>query len=406
MKPNTPPRTPTKKGHRLPLLFSAIFVALLTGFGAIFGTIALVRSARAVYRCGRQSVGSGTYAVLAATAKQNYLIRLRQSGVQAQDLPSFWQSEAAQGKTYGARLAQETDTYVRQVLAGAALFDGASRMSDAEKTRVSQAIQDVLTYQADASTTRFNELAAPMGFTYENFKEAATLLYKAAQAKTALYGDDGAKLQNEVSIANAFAQKKYAHVQLLFIRTEDEFVTDEQGNRVKDQDGNDLLVSLTPQERQQRSQRIETIRSAIRAIEEGASVQMSPLMFRTYLSQWGEGDASRNEGGYYFSAGAKYTKEFASQLPAVVQTAMEMGIATFAEAACSFGVCFLYRTEVATADYAATENADFFSDFYSLLATDCFSDALQLTMKDAAPTGKALPDLIALPPNDRFRIRF
>jgi hypothetical protein len=89
----------------------------------------------------------------------------------------------------------------------------------------------------------FNEIYAEHGFDFDDFKDAAELLYKEKAVKARIYGENGENMQSFPESCDEYFEN-YSHVKLLFIRTEDKFELDSKGNRVVDENGEDILVTI------------------------------------------------------------------------------------------------------------------------------------------------------------------
>jgi hypothetical protein len=235
---------------------------------------------------------------------------------------------------------------------------------------------EVLTYKANGSVKEFNELAKPHGFDYKSFCRAAVMLYKAQYLRSVLYGLNGENLKNFRDECEEY-YSRYSHVKLLFIRTEDKFLLDDEGNRVRDEDNRDITVPLTDAERARRLENIATIRTMIANYNEGKDPSMSPAMFDNYLKTVDEGDESMRNTGYYFCENAEYTKEFASKYSDIVLTAQSMEIGSYNEVATDFGVCFIYRYENTEGAYVDESPDGCFSDFYSDAADILFYELIE-----------------------------
>ena len=123
---------------------------------------------------------------------------------------------------------------------------------------------------------------------------------------------------------------------------------------------------------------IATVRASISAYNEDSDApQMSPNYFNTLLYQYDEGDATKHNSGYYFSPYSSYSNEFASEYYEIVKKAIEMDKNSYAELDYDGGVCFIYKYVNEAGAYSDTSEGGFFEDFYYLVASSHFSEAVE-----------------------------
>lgn len=347
----------------------AIFVAAVLLFGIVFGTIVTVRQSRAVLSYRGTTVDREMYAYFAATLKSKYLAVF---DVSYSEADRFFDTDAGDGLTHGEAFAALCENYVREVLVGAALYDRFAVVSDAATAVIRRTQGDVL--KNFGSQSEFNARAAQYGFDYDAFCRASVLLYKAWSAADVQYGVDGSKMKTDAGACQDFLQENYAHVKLLFIRTESKFLLDENGERVTE--GNmDQTVPLTEQERAQREEIVTALRRAI----EQDNAEVAYFTYNDYLSRYDDGEAKYRTSGYYFSIDpmSAYTGEFSAEFPTVVATACTMAVGSYAEVDTSIGKCFLYRYPVAEGAYADANLSEMFEDFYGYAATALHAETLR-----------------------------
>lgn len=383
-KENTKGALITKSQKKLLLSSAAILlsVAILVG-GALF-TVSLVRESNALVSYGGARMDEGVTHFLLSSFKYDYMVYLKESGVcDVADSEYFWGSYTVDNQTYLELLEMEAESYVRQVAAGSYLFDRYSRLSSGERRKIRQACQTVLDYKASGSESVFNKMTASYGFDYDDFLKGSELIYKAKMAENAIFGEGGSALSagNMTEECNKFYDK-YSHVLLLMVRTEDDFVTDAEGNRVKGDDGRDEMVSLSPSQREARLADIATIRSLIEAVGTGAESYMSPGAFRSWIDKYNY-DPENAKSGYYFHRGSEYTSEFSDAFPTVVSRAIAMEVGSFAEIELDGGVTiFLYKQENEPLAYYSSSYSRFFTDFFSLASDYLYIESLNALAKE------------------------
>lgn len=355
---------------RLLIVLVSVFVGAVVLFGAVFGIIAAVRNARAAMKYRSTYLSAGVASYLASTYKTDFIKGL---GIEVTDTPDFWNSEYKDGISYADTLRQETERYIRNVVAGSYLFDRYATLTSYERAAIKNAAEERLDYLYNGDKNKFNSDTSMMGFDYSDFLDATEMLYKYGRARNAIYGDNG-----EVLTAAAYYRecdkyyKQYSHVKLLFIRTESEFVTDENGNRVTE-NGKDKTEPLNSFEKAERLGDIADIAAAIDALKSGENMQMTPLLFDTYLEKYSY-DIEFDRGGYYFAPDSEYTSLFINNpdgiddYKEIALTALSMEEGEYEKVQYGDGICYIYKYEREAGAYAFGRYSDFFSDFYSLAA--------------------------------------
>lgn len=346
---------------RFLIIFVSALLAVVLLVGGIFALVVGINNADAVATLDAVNVDAGCVRYLASYYKMLYLKALNTAGVGATDTAAFWQSEKEDGVSYGEDFAASFKEYLAALIASANLYLGVTTYSGDDRAAVDKAVKEILDYRAGGSVDRFNDMAKKYGFDYDDFKSAAALLYKSSRAMTLIYGDNGDKLKAYPDRCAEYLAT-YSHVSLLFVRTEELFLTDDEGNYVYNDDGSIALRDMTAEEKAVRTEIIDTLTAAIEAKNTGNDMQINEIMFENYLLQ-SDGDPSMYEKGYYFNSSASATAEFATAFPEVVDAALDMRVGEYRRVDCSIGVCFIYRYDVSVNAYADEENP-FFSDFY------------------------------------------
>ena len=403
--------------NKILLIIVCIFVSVVLIFGATFGIIIGVRNIKTFISYGSVRIDEGEARFLAAYYKLLFMSNYKISK-ESKDNAEFWASEYENGVTYGEILASEVETYIKDLLVKNYLFDRFSEMSFEDELNVREAAREVLSYRADGSEEKFNEIYAQLGFTYDDFVSAAELIYKADSVFERIYGSDGANVKTMTEICSSFYTEHYSAVKLLFIRTETDYVY-EDGKRVTDENGNDLLEELSESEKQKRAALIEEIRTLIKAYEDkSGDVRMTPEEFTNYISKHGDGGENKTAGFYFSALGSAFTDEFRTnedgsvneQRNAIVDSAISMNALSYKELTYSGGVCFIYKyptSSGSTAPYTDTSAGGCFADFYRLAAEDNYSETISELRADAKVKDKFYKiEISALPIKNMFMPSF
>ena len=363
----TKKQSKTKKIDKKKLLIisvSVFAVAVLT-FGIVFGSIAISKEKNSIasFRGVRMDREVAVY--FASVFKSKYKASLAKDVSGVEDSPGFWNSTDENGTPYIDMLRDGAKEEVRKILVMNYLFDKYSSLSASDKKVIKSSLENTLKNYG-GSVELFNEAASKYEFDYDSYAAAVEMLYKAEALETILCGENGSKLKASTD-ANVIASRNrylsnYSHVKLLYINTERTFVLDENGNRVSDGSGGYKIKELSYDEKAERLEQIENIRSAIAAIGTDG-VQMGPDMFENYMySELYAGMLETREHGYYFLKGTKGTAEFDNQ--SVVDKALEMKVSEFAEVEVDGGVCFIYKMPVEASDLSVSALESYFEDFY------------------------------------------
>lgn len=364
------------KRSRVTIIVVCSVLAAIIAFGAIFGGIIAARDASYLMEYDGVGIDTGVASYLTSYFKSRYISYLNQSGVSVTDSESFWNSPSGVlDNTYGDYLEYETKDYIKQLIAANVLFDRYAKLSDSDESAIDAAVKEILDFRHGGSKSEFNAATVQYGFDYDDFCRATEMLYKAWAAKVKIFGTNGSNMGAFAEYRDEFLGE-YSRVKLLFVRTENKFVTDENGNRVKGDDGYDLTVDLTDEEKAERQARIEEIRAALAGISDGT---VAPERFDELLaSDYNEGDRSVSaRNGYYFNKNSDFTIDFYEALPDVVEKSLSMSVSETAEVDCGFAVCFIYKEPVAEGAYENTDEAWCFSDFNVLAAESLYEQMLK-----------------------------
>lgn len=360
------------KNHKKLVLAVSGLLALVLLLLAVLGTVSLVRSSRAVYSYKGQTVGTGEYAYFASVYKNSFMRECTQRGVLGvADTAFFWgRRDSELDKTYGELYLSGLDDYVRSLLVAADLFDDAVGMKQKDKKELSETLEAVLEDRADGDKSAFNTQTEQYGFTYDDFCDAALLQYKSARLVSVISSGAKDTVSTMTDICDAFFEEQYAHVKLLFIRTESVFCYDEEGNRLTDEGtGSDLTRPLRDEERLEREADIRTLADAIANFDAGKENSINSVMFDRYMEKYkNDADSDRIEEGYYFADGEPYTVQMKEKIDVIVNNSLHMDNETYRvismESGDFIGTCIIYRMANTPGAYANSELSAMFSAFY------------------------------------------
>lgn len=385
------------KSKKLFLIFTAAFLGCVLLVGIIFGTIAIVRNARSVMIYNGIYLKEGVANYLSASYKYDFMSALAKSGIECYDSEDFWQSDADGGKTYGDILVENTEKYIKSVLIGSYLFDKNTNLTKNDKKAIEKAIKEVLEYRAEGDKDRFNEIGETMGFDFEDFKEAAELLYKSQMAETVIFGYEGSSLSsgNFASECEDYFVNNYSRVRLMIIRTDGEFVTDIET-------GKEVLAEYDEAQKAEALEKIADIRAKI------ADGRMDEEAFLWHIQNEYPTNTVNDAEGYYFSSNSAYSVQFADDGAAeVVKLALSGEEGKFYECELDIGTCFIYKTKLESGAYSRYAISHFFEDFYKNAAPYIYEKSISVYLYDVNVKDKYNKTaVISQPYNMKLAVKF
>ena len=387
----------TGKNNKILLIFVCIFLSVVLIFGSVFGIILAIEEANAVVKIGGVKMDEGIVRVISSYYKGLHIQGLLRAGyTDAEDDAEFWASLHENGKTQGQIYLESLRDYLAGIAAGCDLYNGIGSLTDGDRELIDSRVNAFVNYYG--SKEKFNELAAPYGFDFEDFRRAMELTYISELAFNAVYGFEGSSLKASTDVAASQCAEylaTYSRVRLLFLSNEKISEQNAEGEWVE--------RDLTEGEIAQREALAQSLRDAMAARESGGDGAITEQMFDIYLEK-SDGDPEMHELGYYFSETGDQTVKFAAYYPEVVEKALKMKVGEYAEVDCSLGKCFIYKLEPEEKAYQNEENL-FLSDFYSDAAVYLYTEAVKtLSSEVVFKENYEQIDLLSIPVNDRLYV--
>ena len=344
------------RGKKIIIISAAAFLCLVLILGAVLGTVTIVKRSRAVVSYKGVNMDEGVVNYLCMMAKYDFITGLARNGINHTDSAAFWSTPSDSGETYGELLRRETETFVRNVAVGSYLFDRNTRLSASDKEIIRSSLEAVL-YNYDGDKKALNEAAADLGFDYSDIERGAELIYKYEMAKSVIFGYDASALSGG-SFDNECDEfyNSYAYAKLLFIRTNDGYVTDPDTGKKE-------LVELDSTVKADVAATVEKLRKYI------DEYVMNAETMEKYLAEWSVKDEMNRTGGYYFANTSNHTSGMRAAYADVIDTVLEQKEYTFSMVDTQWGVCIIYRLPLPTRGYTYPANDLFFGDFYEDAAT-------------------------------------
>ena len=383
------------RNNKILTIFVCIFLSFVLVFGSAFGIFLMVEEANTVVKIGSVKMDEGVVRVLASHYKLLHIQGLLRAGYSdAGDDAAFWASLHENGKTHGEIYLESLGDYIAGIAAGCDLFSDIAKLSDDDRAVIDSKVNAFINYYK--SKEKFNELAAPFGFDFEDFRRAMELCYISELAFSTIYGLGGSSLKAATEEAVSQCAEylaTYSRVRLIFISNDKISEKNDQGEFVE--------RDLTDGELAEREKWAESLREAMAAAESGGDGAITEQMFEIYLKK-SDGDPDMHEMGYYFSETGDQTVKFAEYYPEVVKKSFEMEIGEYAEVDCRIGKCFIYKCEPEAKAYQNEDNL-FLSDFYADAAVYLYTKAVEALATDVTfkeEYGEI--DLLSIPVNDKL----
>ncbi len=386
--------------NRFLLIFVCIFLSLVIIFGATLGIIMAVRNANTVVRYGSTRLTEGDVIYLASVFKSDYIAALVSSGVKgARDSESFWSKESTTaGKSWGDMLNEAFVQYISGIAVKNSLYLNIAKFESSDKKYVRELLDERLMYLGYNSKKEFNAKAGELLFDYDDILSASYLLCKAETSFNALYGSDGSGIASYSADCEKYLDT-YSHVALIFLRTENVYLLDDNGDLQYDDDGQILTRDLTPYEKEQREATAAELREYIKNYNNSEDNAITPETFELYMREKSDTDPEMFSRGYYFNPNAAVTAQFAEVYPEIVEASYEMDIGDYREVECSDSTVFIYRYDVTDGAYVDTDNV-FFSDFYGDAAQYSFTESIKILSEDVIFSDKFYEiDIVKIPKN-------
>lgn len=169
----------------------SILIGIILVTGGVLGLAAGIRHARAVVSYEDITVDEGAVIYLASLHKKDYLHEARENVASADDTQEFWQSEKSEGVSWGEDFKASLEEYIRGLVADAHLYSIHHGYTAEDKLAVGEKNDAILLEYAGGSVAEFNEVAEAHGFDYNDFRDAAALIYKAEKARELMPGQLG-----------------------------------------------------------------------------------------------------------------------------------------------------------------------------------------------------------------------
>ncbi|MBP3401495.1 MAG: hypothetical protein J6K85_00380 [Clostridia bacterium] len=173
----------TSNKNRYLSIIVGIFLAIVLGLGGVFAVSLGIKNARAVVKYEKITIDEETLNYLCAYYKAMYIDELKAENIDASDTQQFWSDNTQYGITYGEHFRAQFRMYVASLAAAANHYSNHSLYTPDDKLTVTVTCDNVLTNEAQGDVSIFNSIGKKYGFNYNDFQNAAALIYKAQRAE-------------------------------------------------------------------------------------------------------------------------------------------------------------------------------------------------------------------------------
>lgn len=288
-----------------------------------------------------------------STGKGNFM----SSYNDVKDTDDFWQSEYRDGVSYeehfNALLLEDVKTTAVCLM----LYnDMRLSLSDAVRGAIELEINDLLTEYADGNKNTLNSALSRYGANIEIYRNILTAEAKRELVFETLFGEGG-EYEADDGDREEYYQNNYYHFQIIYVNNKYEYVTDSDGKPTTNPDGTYATRALSGDALEKKNATIETVKNAL---ADGSSFEE---LYEAYSEE------KQYKNGYYFTADDTYATPVFYYLIADVAK-----LQTGETSVCEYdsGTYIIKRLENDEGAWKNTENADFFTNFATLVSNAAF----------------------------------
>lgn len=391
-KAEIPVEESAKRTKRIIIIFVSAFLAAALLFGIVLASVMLAKNASYAVKLDNVGITEGVANYFVTEFKAEYIKKLNSAGVIASDTAAFWNSpyinSTVSTSTHGDYLKYYVENSIKSLIASNIIFDKYAKLTSADKNKIAITVDEILEYRANGSKAQFNADTEQYGFGYNDFKRGIEMLYKANVCASRIFGTTGDNVRNFPEFCDEFFMgsdtlEGYKRFKIVFVRTQDTFLLDENGNRVKDENGNDKLRYLTAEEKAQRLEYINLLESCIEGFKNGtvATEVFDETAEKVYKYN---DNLTSDYKDYYLYSNSSFVSEFGEVFSDVTEaafglsvgevTSVEYGaVMSDTEGGSFVGKVYIYRVATDADAYKRTDEAGFFTDFNKLAASALYS---------------------------------
>ncbi len=286
-----------------------------------------------------------------------YKGRFKQTFTDFSDTSEFYSSEITDGITYETYLFDMVLENVKRTLVCDALFSEKNlKLNSSVEENIDYYIQDYITEYAGGNKNQFNAVLSEYGINAAMLKNIYLRDEKTASVFDALYGSSGETPVTDGE-RTAYLQENYVRVRHIYVNNKYVYATDEDGYVLYTADG---LKQTKPME----GEELEAKNTLIAAIDESLSDGDD---FESVYNAFSEDKYYAN--GYYLTRSTDFVSE-------VVASAFELEEGEYVKLESSVGTHYIQKLEMDAAPWKDEVNADFFTDYDTVVAEALFAEYL------------------------------
>ncbi|MDD6094789.1 MAG: hypothetical protein PUC29_03490 [Clostridia bacterium] len=303
-------------------------------------------------------VTSAMYHYWASSAKGQYIY----SYEDVSNTDECWSGELKDGMTVAQYFDAVTLESVKSNLVAMKLFeDYGLKITQAEKKSVETYVSDLITEYADGSEKMMNTVLSEYGINTDILKSIYLDETKSTKVYDYLYGEGGKEALSDGDYEKYYSEN-YVRFQLIYINNAYQYVTDENGNNVTDDNG---IYKTEPLDSAVKAEKDKKVAEVEKKLAEGED-------FYTLYDEYSE--LKNYENGYYYAVNEAYGDEVFYKLTAAAQKA-EIGESVKVET--ESGTCFILKLELVGGAWNDNANSDFFDGFTDTVKEAAYREKLR-----------------------------
>lgn len=320
-------------------------------------------SSPAALTLGEHKITEAQYGYWASSYKGNYM----NSYEDVKNTAEYWQSEISEGVTAAEYLDGVTLDSVKSTLVNSMLFDE-YRLSFTkdEEASIDAYISDLILERAEGSKNMMNALLGEYGINTKILKNIYLEEEKVAKVYNHLFGEGGEKALKDEDIEK-FYKDNFVRVQMIYIENISTYETDEDGNRVTDENGYYVIEKLEGEAKEEKDALVKAAQEKIAAGEDFAAVYEEYSELKDYKN------------GHYYSATENYGDMFYYLLVAKV-TELEVGEVETLES--EMGTCIVKKLELDDGAWSDKDNEAFFSNITETASEIAYREFIESYYED------------------------
>jgi len=300
-----------------------------------------------------------------------YKGRFKQYFADFSDTSAFYAAEFSDGMTNEDYLFDMVVENVKRTLICDALFDELGlKLNSSVEEQIDAYISDYITEYSGGSKNQFNAALAQYGINASMLKEIYLRDEKAVAVFDAMYGSSGTTPVTDAD-RSAYLNENYVRVRHIYVNNKYVYATDEDGYALYTEDGLKQTKAMEGED-------LEAKNALIAAIDEALA---SADDFEEVYQAFSEDQYYAN--GYYLTR----TTDFVSE---VVGSAFELEEGEYVKIESDVGTHYIKRLPMDETPWDDTANADFFTDYDTVVAEELFGEYLTGLFPGVAVNGEIL----------------